>query len=452
MAATLPPPIRLSPMYQWQYFTHPEVEHTRLREKHGDIVPLKLHGRPHALVVSPEGVRQVFAVAPTTYEAFFKESFTAMNGEGSLWVIEGEVHKKERRLFAPAVNASHYRTYGETMQRIVRHHTGKWQPGQAIRSVETTLQISLDVIMQLVFGGREGPLLDEGRVVLHELTSSVRPAIVFFPKLQRTWFPMWRRFLRARKNAYSWFDRLLEWRRATGSGGDDVVASLLQARDEEGQPFTDQHIKNELASILGAGHETTGTALAWALYEVGRHPEIAERLRAEIETAGHDPDPGVIVKLPYLTAVVNETLRRHPTLAECARVPLETVEILGYEVPRGQALILSIIGIHQRPDIYPEPERFNPDRFLGKPFDAFEFMPYGGSHRRCLGANLADYQLRLALADIVMAWDFEPAAVDYDIRHDLAMGSKYGMPLRIKGRRAVSQPVSISNELVSSVS
>jgi cytochrome P450 len=143
----------------------------------------------------------------------------------------------------------------------------------------------------------------------------------------------------------------------------------------------------------------------------------------------------ILTSLPYLEAVVKETVRLHPILSECARIPMEPVQIRGRTIQPGQALVVSIVSIHHNPEIYPEPDRFRPERFLERKYNIYEFLPFGGGHRRCMGAGLAEYTLRLALAEAVTHWDFETAGVDKDIRHDLAMGPKYGVPLRIIGRR-----------------
>jgi cytochrome P450 len=229
-------------------------------------------------------------------------------------------------------------------------------------------------------------------------------------------------------------NRYLTVRRERGSESMDVLEMLLNACDEQGNPYSDEFIRYELNAVLTAGHETTGVELGWALYELGRHPEVLSKLRSELRNVGPDPDPGLLLTLPYLDAVCKETIRLHPILSECARVPIEPVEILGRTIPAGQALVISIVGIHHDPTVYPEPDRFLPERFIEKTYNIFEFMPFGGGHRRCLGAGLAEYTMRITLAEVVTRWDFEPASIDYDTRLNVAMGPKYGIPLRIKGK------------------
>ncbi len=434
LAATFPQTIRLNPLQQWRYFSQPRAMHDWLRERYGGLVSLHFQDRNFAGILTAEGARQVFSADPDNYDAFWKESFAGLIGEGNLWVLIQEKHRRERHLFAPAVHANHFRSYGGTIREIARSHINKWQPGQTITAIDTTLVISLDVIMRLVFGVEEEAFMQEGREAFEAIRHNAHPLIVFFPELQKPWFPLWRRYTQSRDKVYDWMNRYLTVRRARTTESMDVLEMLLSACDEQGNPYSDEFIRYELNAVLTAGHETTGVALGWALYELGRHPEVLSKLRSELRTVGPDPDPGMLLTLPYLDAVCKETIRLHPILSECARVPIEPVEILGRTIPAGQALVISIVGIHHDPTVYPEPDRFLPERFLEKTYNIFEFMPFGGGHRRCLGAGLAEYTMRITLAEVVAQWEFEPASVDYDTRLNVAMGPKYGIPLHIKGK------------------
>jgi cytochrome P450 len=427
--------IKLTPWQQWHNFAEPRDMHDWLRNTHGDLAAMHFQGRDHVLVMTPQSAREVFTQDPDMYDAFWKESFAGMNGQDSLWVLIGERHRKERLLFAPAVHANHYRSYGETIRKIARHRFDAWQPGKMLKAVDTTMMISLDVIMSLVFGVEEGPVMDEGRKLIHTLTHTAHPLIVFYPKLQRPWFPLWWPYVNAKKNLYAWMQKRLDERRANNIDVGDVMGVLMKATDEKGNPVSDEHICNELLSVLTAGQMTTAVALAWALYELGRHPEVVAKMRAELEAAGPNPDPSVILTLPYLDAVSKETVRLHPILSECARIPMEAMQVGGRTVRPPQALVVSIVSIHHDPNTYPEPDMFRPERFLERKYNIYEFLPFGGGHRRCMGAGLAEYTIRLSLAEAVTHWDFETTGVDKDIRHDLAMGPKYGVPLRIIGRR-----------------
>jgi cytochrome P450 len=434
--AVLPKALWLNPLQLWRNICRPQMFHTWLREHVGPVAPIRVHGLDHVMVLTAEGARQVFGADPAGYDPFFKEMFTGVAGPASLWVVTGEAHRRERRLFAPAVNANHVGRYLSTIREISRFHLEQWQPRQTIRALDTTLAISRDVLMRLVFGVEDPALMAEGREVLDGLRRTGHPLPVFVVQLQRPWFPIWRRYLAAKTAFSDWVRRLLLARRARGVAGetDDVVGRMLAARQDDGSRMRDDEICDELNTILQGGHQTTAAGVAWALYELGRHPEVLTKLRNELESSGADADPGAVVRLPYLKAVCNEAIRLHPVLPECARMLAEPVEILGYTIPAGTALVVSITAIHHHPALYPEPDQFIPERFIERSYSPSEFLPFGGAHRRCVGAMLAECAMRIALAETVCRWDFEAAAVERNVRLDLAMGPKHAVRLHIKER------------------
>src|SRR6266851_127183 len=177
----LPQSIRFSPWQQWRYFREPTAMHNWLRERYGETVTLHLQGADYAAVLTAEGARQVFSADPAGFEAFWKTEITGLSGPGSLWVLDGAKHRRERQLLSPAFHTRHFHAYGETIRQITRHHVDRWQPGQAVRAIDTTLAISRDVILHFVFGGQEDELMREGGVVLEALWRTVHPLIVFFP-------------------------------------------------------------------------------------------------------------------------------------------------------------------------------------------------------------------------------------------------------------------------------
>jgi cytochrome P450 len=352
----------------------------------------------------------------------------------------GKELRQERKLFAPAVHPGHFRAHGEVIREIAQQHFASWQVGQTVKAIDATKTISLDVIMRLCFGVEDEQVMDEGRAVLDEVSAACHPAIMFFSRLQHASFPLYKKYLDAKANMYDWARRLIALRRSRDEVGEDVLARLMTAENADGQPVSELHICNELISILIAGHVTTGSAVSWVLYELGRRPEILAKLRSELESAGPGLQAQGMIGLPYLSAVCNETIRVHPILSECARVPIEPVEILGQTIPAGRSIVVSIAGIHYDPAIFPQPDQFRPERFIERTFSKTEFMPFGSGHRRCLGGALAEYTMRIATAEAVLGWDFETAGVDRDVRLDLTMGPKFGVPLRIlRDRRSESR-------------
>jgi cytochrome P450 len=434
--AVLSKAARLNPLQLWRTVFQPQTMHTWLREQVGPLAPIRADGLDHVFVLTPEGARQAFAVEPARFDPFFKEMFTGLAGPASLWVLNGETHRRERRLFAPAVNANHVNQYLRTIGEISRFHFEQWRPGQTVKALDTTLAISRDVLLRLVFGVEDAELIAEGRGILDRLRHAGHPLLVFVIQLQRSWFPIWRRYSAAKSAFSDWVIRLLRARRARGVEGetDDVVGRMLAVRHEDGSRMRDDEIVDELNTVLQSGHSATASGVAWALYEVARHPEVMRKVRAELEGAGPDADASQVLKLPYLKAVCYETLRLHSVLPECGRILAEPVEILGYTIPAGTALAVSIAAIHHHPDLYPEPEQFIPERFIERSYSSSEFLPFGGGHRRCLGAVLAESIVRIALAEVVRRWDLEPAGIERNVRLDLAMGPKHGVRLRIKQR------------------
>jgi cytochrome P450 len=418
----------------WLLISQPRTFTAALRERYGEVVMIDHKGEKNVVALTPDGARQILLADPDGYDAFWKEGFTGVAGPGSIWVLGEKKHHRERQLLTPAFHGKGFGAYGKVIRDITSQKTGKWRTGQTVRVIDTTLAISLDVIMQLVFGVQDGPLMEDGHEILSALLKTYHPLIVFFPNLQRNWFPLWVRHTRAKVNFSTWLARQLGERRALNQDRDDILGRMMTAHYEDGSQMRDEDIRDELVTILMAGHETTATALAWVLYELGRHPAELERLRAEIIELGEAPDPAQVVKLPYLSAVCNETLRLHTLLPEVARVLITPLKLCQYAIPAGTFVTVSVMAIHHDPDIYPEPDKFIPARFLERTYTPFEFLPFGGGHRRCLGAALSDFEMRIALAEIVMNWDVESASAEKEIRHDIAMGPKHGVRLRVTAR------------------
>jgi cytochrome P450 len=412
----------------------PEALTRSLREKHGDLVRVKFAGQTYVIALTSESARPILAADPGLFTAFWKEPVRALAGTGSILAMDGSRHHQERQLLTPAFHGPGIAGYGGIIQQTVRQYIGDWHSGNVVRAFETTSRISQDVIMRLVFGVEEPAFLKEGRRVLDATLRAMHPLIVFVAELQKPWFPPWRRHLRAREEFSAWVGHCLARARAQPAAS-GVLGRMLDLRYEDGTPISDEDIRDELYTVLLAGHETTAAALAWALYELGRNPAVLTKLRAEVGGLGPGPSPEAVAKLPYLSAVCNETLRLHTILGEVGRKLAAPFQLAGHTIPAGDALVISISSIHHDPCIYQDPHAFVPERFLNRTYGPFEFLPFGGGHRRCLGSALSDYEMRIALAEIVMSWDFEATVAEREVRRDIGMGPEHGVRLRITGRR-----------------
>ena len=419
----------------WGFIHRPRRYYRRLRHRFGGVVTLRPPRTPIVMVLSSEGARELFATDPAALGAFQMKAFSGLAGTASLWVLEGEAHRSERRLLSPPFHASCVHHYADVMQRAITRHTASWHPGQTIRAYDTMLAVSREIILRTVLGLDDGALLNEGHRVIDRMLRRVHPWIAFGQDFQSWWFPPWLRFKRSRRDFDAFVARCLEERGARPAPRGDLFGAMLAARSSDGSTMSDQAICDELRTILFSGHETTAVAVAWTLYELARHPAVLARLRAELE--GIEAEPDAVVKQPYLNAVCDETLRLHTILTEVARTTLEPIDLLGYRIPSGTGVGVAICAIHQDPSIYEEPDRFRPERFLDRSYSAFQFLPFGGSHRRCLGAAFSDYEMRLVVAAVVRDWEFESARREHEVRHNIAMGPRYGVRLRVMSRRGL---------------
>ncbi len=193
--------------------------------------------------------------------------------------------------------------------------------------------------------------------------------------------------------------------------GNDVLSLMMAARDETGEAMTDAELKDELMTLLIAGHETTATTLAWAFYQIFRHPRVLQKLRAELEQTGESLAPLEIAKLPYLNAVCQEILRMYPVVPVIfPRITKTAIKVMGHEFEAETWFTLSMYLVHYREDLYPEPEKFKPERFLERQFSPYEYFPFGGGSRRCLGYALAELEMKLVLACIIAKYELSLAS------------------------------------------
>jgi unspecific monooxygenase len=365
-------------------------------------------------------------------------------------MLDGEQHKRRRQLLLPPFHGERMRAYGDVICRLTEKVFSQFPPGQVISARSATQDISLQVILEAVFGLCEGERFEQMRHLLTAMTevfrSPLSASFLFFPWMQQdwgTWSP-WGRFVRDRAE----IDKLLyreiaERRQQDNHNRVDVLSLLMTARDEAGQPLSDKELRDELMLLLFAGHETTATAMAWALYWIHHLPDVQEKLLQELDSLGPDPDPMAIARLPYLSAVCNETLRLYPVaMLTFSRVVNEPLELLGYALEPGLIVVGCIYLLHQRPDLYPNPQEFKPERFLERQFSPFEFMPFGGGARRCIGEALALFEMKLSLATILLRYQLALADQRPEVprRRGVTLAPARGVKIQIVGQRA-ARPV-----------
>jgi cytochrome P450 len=301
----------------------------------------------------------------------------------------------QRKLLLPPFHGKRMAGYEATMREIAAREIDSWPNGVPWQLRPRMQALTLEIIIETVFGVHGGVRLADLREALREfldlLTNPrmIVPLLTIGPQRIRSYPPVRRRVDRVA----ALIGAEIGERRGVADleQRDDILSLLVAARHEDGSPMSDAEIHDELLTLLVAGHETTATALSWAVERLVRHPDKLARLRAEVE-AGEDA---------YLTATIQETLRLRPVISIVIRRLTEAIELGGYDLPAGVAVVPSIHLIHRDPAIYPEPDRFRPERFLETPPGTYTWIPFGGGVRRCLGASFAQQEMAIVLQELV---------------------------------------------------
>lgn len=357
--------------------------------------------RELVFTADPEAVRRVFTGDPNLlYAGEGNVTLAPILGSASVLLLDGEDHLRQRRLLLPPFHGDRMRNYGTLMQEVAARHIAEWPRDRRFAVLPSMQAITLEIIMRAVFGFEDRERRDRIGTPLRRLldTLASRPRVVAMALTANRNGPLspWRRFAALRDRADELLYAEISSRRADphGAEGDDIFSMLLAARDPDGAPLTAGELRDELMTLLVAGHETTATALAWSLELLGRHPDVLARLLDDERNGGGE----------YLDAVIKETLRLRPVVPAVVRRLQAPMEIGGWELPAGAHIAPSIYLLHRRPDLYPEPHAFRPERFLGDDGPGtYEWIPFGGGVRRCLGASFAMYEMRIVLREALRA-------------------------------------------------
>jgi cytochrome P450 len=354
------------------------------------------------VVSSPEAVKTVFTAPPEVAPSAAGNSpVRPVMGPSSVIVLTGAEHMRQRKLLLPPFHGERMREYEQVIVQETRKDMQGWPLQRPMRLQERTRAITLEVILRAVFGV-EAERMDALRTAIRELLSPMQPWRMVLFALRR---PSVERPPGAIGQALDRLDTViyeeLARRRAQEDLAQrtDILSLLLQARDEDGEPMTDAELRDELVTLLLAGHETTATSVAWAIERLVRHPDKLARLVSEIDAGDGDQ---------YMTAVVNETLRVRPVVPIVARMLMQELEVGGYALPAGTRVTPSIYLTNRNARVYDEPSSFRPERFLDDAPDTFAWIPFGGGIRRCIGAAFAQLEMKLMLS--TMLGELAPSA------------------------------------------
>ena len=378
------------------------------RERYGDTFTLRFSTLdPLVFITDPASIKRLFANdRDNTLPSGRALTLEPVLGPRSVLLLEGEEHMRRRKLMLPPFHGERMRAYEGTIARAAASEVARWPRGGAPFKLRGRMQaVTLEVILSAVFGVAEGPRHDELRDLLgHTLERMRQPLASAATALTR---PL------GRFGPYAPFQRLLDRvdellaaevaeRRADPELADreDILSLLVAARFDDGSEMDDREIRDQLMTLLVAGHETTATALAWAFDFLLHDPERLARAR-EAAAAGDDA---------YLDAVGTESQRLRPVITSVGRKLPAPMELGGFELQAGTSVMASIYLVHTRPDVYPEPYAFRPERFLESRPDTFSWLPFGGGVRRCIGAAFAQLEMRVVLREVLTRAELSPAS------------------------------------------
>jgi cytochrome P450 len=434
MPSNLPPgPASPAIVQGLQYALRPARFFASCAQRFGEVFTLRMPVAPGIAVMftNPEAIRQIFAGDDDELRG--GEASAALRpllGASSILALDGAPHERQRRLMMPPFHGERMLAYGDTMRAIADCAIERWPIGRPFPIHREMQAITLEVILRTVFGA-EGARLDALRMLVQRFAHVATNVLWLWPPLQVDLGPLspWGRVRRIRRelDAFLWAE--FARRRAEGvEGRDDVLSLLLAARDENGEPMSDAELCDQLMTLLFAGHDTTATSLAFALHNVLRHPEVLDRLRTELAQG----------RLEYVEATAKETLRLNPIVSEVGRVLSRPMRIGGWDLPAGVEASPCIYLTHRRPDLWPEPERFQPERFVGRRTSPYEFFPFGGGVRRCLGMAFALFEMKVVLAEILSRVELR-LATGYrmqTVRRSITLAPSRGMPVVVARRAA----------------
>jgi cytochrome P450 len=404
--AGLPPGPRLPVLVQGLgFWTRPLAFLERNRARYGKRFTIRIPLAPPFVMISePEQVKQIFTAPPEVlHPGEGAKVLEPVVGTNSVILLDEGRHMEQRKLMLPAFHGEKMTRLSDLMAEVAESEVGSWPRGAPVELHPRLQRLTLEIILRAVFGLDPGPRLDALRERLGAMLAFGDRAISLMPPpadskaarvLERV--GPFAAFLRLQEEADKLIFELIDERRAEHEDRDDILAMLLDARHEDDTPMSEQELRDELMTLLVAGHETTASTLAWVFERLHRYPEVTERIR--------DGDDD------YLTATIQETLRRRPVLPNSApRLVKQPVEIGGWEYPTGVCVVPCNYLVHHDAETYPDPYAFRPERFLDESPGTYTWIPFGGGRRRCIGASFAMVEMKIVMRAVLEACELRPA-------------------------------------------
>ena len=377
-----------------------------LNRRYGNLFTVKLPFSGSVVsVVEPDIIRTLFADrGERTHAGEANSILEPIMGRHSVLLLDGPEHTRQRKLVHPPFHGERMAAYGQLIAELTAREVERWPSGEAFSLHQRMQSLTLEIILRVVFGLDEGERLEHIKTLIHRAVSIGNNPLALLPQARRDIGPFkpWTDFIRRRTELDEALFAEMRERRAAGNleDRDDILSMLMLARDEAGEAMTEVELRDELMTLLLAGHETTASSLSWFFDLALHHPAEMASLKQDL-AAGRSE---------YLDAAITETMRIRPVVPVVARRLQQPMDIGGYQIPAGTTVAPNIFLTHRRADIYPEPERFRPERFVGTKPDTFSWLPFGGGIRRCVGAAFAWFEMETVIPEVLSRVDLEPVS------------------------------------------
>jgi cytochrome P450 len=390
-------PLRMT----WKFMRHRDTLVPALHREYGDTFSMRILPGPRTLVAfsDPADIKEIFAADPEQFHAGKgNEILKPVMGDKSVLLIDGADHTRARKLLMPAFTGPSMRGYEPLVEAIAKAEVDSWRGGVTLMTHDRMNAVTLDIILQVVFGVTDEARLAKLRPMVHRMVNIDAKMLLAWSYPRLFSVPPWRGYF-ANQSAVDelLYDEIRERRAAKDlDGRDDVLSRLLRVGAEEGEaPLTDHELRDQLVTLLLAGHETTASALSWTLYELGRAPELLARATAAADSGDE----------AYLDACLREGMRLHPIIDFVARLLMSDQTVAGRRLPKGTVVTPSIMLSHSRDANFADAHIFNPDRFIGSKPAANTWIPFGGGVRRCIGAAFSLMEGRIVLREILQRFE-----------------------------------------------
>jgi len=410
----------------------------RCRARYGKRFTIRLPAQPPFVMISdPEELRELFRAPPDVlHPGEGARILEPLVGRFSVILLDEASHLEQRKLLLPSFHGDKMQRLSGLMEELAEREVASWPTERPVQLHPRFQALTLEIILRAVFGLETGERLEALRERLTLVLEFGRSPTSVNPRLQRNFggFGPFARFTHTRSEVDELVYEQIDERRAFDESRDDVLSMLVDARHEDGSEMSREEIRDELMTALVAGHETTASELAWAFERLSREPRVLRRLHEEIDRGDGDA---------YLTATIQETLRRRPVLPQAEpRLVKKPIELGGWRYEPGVVLAGSAWLVHHDPDVYPEPFAFRPERFLDEPPGTYTWIPFGGGRRRCLGASFAMLEMKLALRAALRRHTIEPAdGLDRARRRSITISPRSGALTVLLPRRPAAAQV-----------